>query len=184
MDIFTFQKDRSNSNLGFLVNEAAITVAPKYDNGYSFLYSQNRIDHQKFANSSYYRRREKLLENAYLYHTILPKYDVLNNITEFWRAAKNRNISEMSHEKMNRAQYVLNNGIGLTPDEVYQMIRKQIDLIWPFIEKTGSINLDDIFYIMSESEINMPEQKKKLIKKVYDTTQGMFWEGEISSHRR
>ena len=64
------------------------------------------------------------------------------------------------------------------------MIRKQIDLIWPFIEKTGSINLDDIFYIMSESEINMPEQKKKLIKKVYDTTQGMFWEGEISSHRR
>ena len=177
VDIFTFQKDRFSDNLGFLITGEEIEVAPKYDNGYSFLSSIDNSDQQKFVTSGYYRRREMLLEYSYLSHTVLPKYNADNSITEFWCATKKSSMSPMVQEKISQAQNVLNNGINITPNEIYQMIREQIDMIWPFIERASSIDFNELFYTMSDSNMNMPELKKSLIKTIYDTTQGMFWNG-------
>lgn len=177
VDIFTFQTDRFSDNLGFLITGEEIEVAPKYDNGYSFLSSIDNNDQQKLVTSGYYRRREMLLEYQFLPHTVLPKYNADNRITEFWRATKKSSMSPMVQGRIRHAQNALNNGINITSDEVYQMIKEQIDMIWPFVERTSSIDFDEFFYTMSDSNMNMPELRKNLIKTIYETTQGMFWNG-------
>ncbi len=177
VDIFTFQTDRFSDNLGFLIAGEEIEVAPKFDNGFSFLSSIDNSDQQKFVTSGYYRRRKTLLDYSFLAHTVLPKYNADNSITEFWRATKKSSMSPMVQGKIRHAQNALNNGINITTDEVYQMIREQIDMIWPFVERTSSIDFDEFFYTMSDSNMNMPEPKKNLIKTIYETTQGMFWNG-------
>ncbi len=142
LDIFTAQRDRNIDNTSFFKTNRGLVLAPRYDSAGSFLSISKRNKMVEFLTA---RNKSELLIK---YGGIRTKFRILPG------SAKDDSIEEYFD--------------SLFSEELPQLLRKRMLSLDDYISQAEKIDLDDIYYILSNYGINLPQTERYFYKKIYD----------------
>ena len=142
LDILSAQRDRNIENIAFIESNNGIALAPRYDSAGSFLSICTPNKMLSFIMSQQKEEQIKKYNGIRTRLRVLPGSNNENSIDEFFSSINSK----------------------IMPDD----LKQQLYNLNPFIEKALNINFTDIYNILREYNISLPNNYYNYYRKVYE----------------